>query len=355
MRVALAVDWFLKYASEQAIGLRQAGAEVLLMAREHLQPMDEFDGDRGEWEAVIERAVAAGVEVQVVPGRSGSMRAARAAGAARRRISGWRPDIVHVHPTADPWMHLYTLGFPLVLTVHDVVPHPGQPRLNTVKTFLREAWRRRADGFVVHGDALAAALRPVAAGRRVAVIPHGVTPSSAPYPAPARKCVLFFGRLEPYKGLAVLAEAMTDVWAAVPDAELIVAGRGPAAAQVPEDPRIRRLFGYIPEEDVDGLFREASLVAAPYTEASQSGVVALAVARGIPAVVSDQGALPEVALDPSFITPAGDAAALGRALVAHLGDDITVRAAVHRMAVERLSWCAAADLSLAFYEELLAV
>ena len=39
MRVVLAVDWFLKYASEQALGLQHAGADVLLICREHLMPL----------------------------------------------------------------------------------------------------------------------------------------------------------------------------------------------------------------------------------------------------------------------------------------------------------------------------
>jgi glycosyltransferase involved in cell wall biosynthesis len=115
-----------------------------------------------------------------------------------------------------------------------------------------------------------------------------------------------------------LVEAMQEVWRARPDVVLVVAGRGPSAAEVPEHPKIRRLLRYVSEEEVDRLLAQATLVAAPYIEASQSAVVSLAVARGIPTVVTDQGSLAELAPDPSLVVPAGDVSALAESLLAHL-------------------------------------
>lgn len=61
------------------------------------------------------------------------------------------------------------------------------------------------------------------------------------------------------------------------------------------DPRISLIVRYMSEREIDTLLAEASLVALPYTQASQSGVGALAVAAGVPVVASDLGALPELA------------------------------------------------------------
>ncbi len=125
-------------------------------------------------------------------------------------------------------------------------------------------------------------------GRPVAVVPHGVRPEERPDPVPARPNILFFGRLEPYKGLRVLMDAMPLVWEVRPDAELVVAGSGQAEGEVTDDdPRIHKLARYIPEAEVSQLFSDAQLLVAPYTEGSQSGVVSIACARGIPAIVTD--------------------------------------------------------------------
>jgi glycosyltransferase involved in cell wall biosynthesis len=172
---------------------------------------------------------------------------------------------------------------------------------------------------------------------------------------PRNADVLFFGRLEAYKGIGVLVEAMEEVWRVYPSVRLTVAGRGPAATEVPDgDPRIRRIAGYVSDEDRDRLFAEATLLVAPYLEASQSGVVSLAVGRGIPTVVSDAGALPDLAVDPSLVVPVGDARALANAVMTTLEHGEPLRRRVYDMAIERLSWSVVGGLTLAFYRRLLA-
>ena len=120
-----------------------------------------------------------------------------------------------------------------------------------------------------------------------------------------------------------------------------------------DDPRIRKLTGYVPEAEVDQLFRDAQLLVAPYTEASQSGVVSLACARGVPAIVSNVGALPSLAVDSGQVVAPGDPRALAGSLVRNLDHSIEFREAVHQKARSELSWYSAAELTLRFYEELL--
>jgi glycosyltransferase involved in cell wall biosynthesis len=347
-RVLLTFDWFLKYTAEQAVGLRANGAEVLVVCRDHL---GEFGGDRAEWATLIEMMRSAGVEVHVIEGRVSSLRALRTAAAARRRIGSWKPDIVHVHENLDPWLLLVSRGVPLVETIHDVQPHPGHPEHDIVRRNIGRAWRRLAKAYIVHGEKLRVDLRSRAGGRPIAVIPIGVKAAPAPDPIPEQQTILFLGRLEPYKGLHVLVEAMQEVWRARPDVVLVVAGRGPSAAEVPEHPKIRRLLRYVSEEEVDRLLAQATLVAAPYIEASQSAVVSLAVARGIPTVVTDQGSLAELAPDPSLVVPAGDVSALAESLLAHLDHGPELRARVYEMACG-LSWTVVGKMSIAFYDEL---
>ena len=101
---------------------------------------------------------------------------------------------------------------------------------------------------------------------------------------------------------------------------------------VPDDPRILLIPRYIPENEVDGLLAGASLVVLPYTQASQSGVGPLAIAAGVPVVVSDLGALPELAYDPSFVFEAGNPRALADTISGISTTEPEVRRAVLRHA-----------------------
>lgn len=349
MKIALVNDWFLPYVSEQAIGLRSAGAEVLVICRDHLQ---EFGGRASEWQACIDAMHAAGVSTCVVRGRSLSVTAARSATIAARRLHRFRPDIIHAHPSRDPWLHLVIARRPFVLTVHDPVEHPGQPAHGRILTALSDAWITRANAFIVHSEALVAPLRPSAGSRPIGVVPHGVRPTPRPRPVPEAPCVLFFGRLEPYKGISVLVAAMHRVWDVRPDVELVVAGDGPCRRDVPEHPKIRRLFRYIPDAEREELLASASVVCAAYSEASQSGVVSLAVARGIPAVVSDRGGLPDLAIEPGMIVPADEVGPLADALLRYLDHTAELRHRIHAFACHTLSWEAVGRRAIDLYPRL---
>jgi glycosyltransferase involved in cell wall biosynthesis len=145
---------------------------------------------------------------------------------------------------------------------------------------------------------------------------------------------------------------MHRVWERRQDVRLIVAGEGPAARLVPADRRITLMARYVPESQVEPLLAEASLVALPYTQASQSGVGLLAIAAGVPVVVSDLGSLPELACDPSYIAEAGRPDVLAKVILRHLDDGDQERAAVLRHAGSRFSWGLAAERTTALYRGL---
>jgi glycosyltransferase involved in cell wall biosynthesis len=179
------------------------------------------------------------------------------------------------------------------------------------------ALRRRASLIFVHGEALREELqRSGGVTVPIEVVPHGVhTPEVAPLPA--KPTVLFFGRISHYKGLDVLLDAMPAVWDAMPEARLVVAGDGPLPSHASlEDPRTVLHHRHVHEDEVPGLFADATCVALPYRQASQSGVGSLAKANGRATVVTDTGALPELVADGSGVLirpedPAALAAAIG--------------------------------------------
>lgn len=348
LRVVVACSWFLKYSAAQAVGLRSAGAEVAVLCRDRLE---EFDGSADEYRRAVDAVRRAGCDVFVLTGRISSIASLPAFRRVRRALADWGPDVVHAHENNDPRLLALAWPYPRVLTVHDPIPHPGDPQEGPLSAWVARQWVRRADLLVVHGERLAPL---IGTEQEVVIVPHGTKPAAQPYEIPARPTVLLFGRLEPYKGLDVLLDAMDRVWHERSDVTLEIVGAGPEAARIPDHPGIRRSDGYLPEAKVDSMFGRATIVVLPYTAGSQSGVGSQAVGRGIPTIVSDVGALPELALRRSQVVPPGDVEALAQALLRHLDHGPALRRRVHEDALDRLSWEAVGRKSLTLYEDLLA-
>ena len=141
-----------------------------------------------------------------------------------RLVRRFRPDVVHLQEAAGPRRGAFlacvaALLRPsalVVLTVHDPVPHGGRD----AGAARRAAWsrnlvRRLADVLVVHGAHCASLLQQDLAARRrpppqVVQSEHGLILEPAavqpPHPGPLR--LYFFGRMEAYKGVEVLLQAV---------------------------------------------------------------------------------------------------------------------------------------------------
>jgi glycosyltransferase involved in cell wall biosynthesis len=138
--------------------------------------------------------------------------------------------------------------------------------------------------------------------------------------------VLFFGRVEPYKGVEVLIEAwaslsQSGLWERAGVRELVIAGpvaRGVDLGPLPTG--VTLLDRRIDDAEADALFRRASLLVLPYRDATQSALIAAAYAYGLPVIVTRTGALPEYVIEgeTGWVVAPGDAAALARALSACL-------------------------------------
>jgi glycosyltransferase involved in cell wall biosynthesis len=291
-----------------------------------------------------------------------------------RRLRREETDVVHFQWLPLPELDVRLLAAfprPRVFTAHDVLPREGSARRRRAARRMLDA----VDAIVVHSDAgkqrLVGELGIPA--QRVTVIPHGSFEHLADLPGdvpidPAagdldgRKVVLCFGLMRPYKGIDVLVEA----FAAVPDdAVLLVVGR----AMMPLEPlrnrarelgiaeRVRFVPRFITDPEIPAYFRRADIVALPYREIEQSGVLFTALAYGRPLVLSDVGGFTEVAEQhgAARLVPAGDADALGRTLSQLLRDDqdrAGLAAAARRAAEGPYSWQRAAQLSEQLYGRL---
>jgi glycosyltransferase involved in cell wall biosynthesis len=250
----------------------------------------------------------------------------------------FKPDIMHIQWPSDHFLnHLFVKWkkTPIVFNVHDPVPHLGE-RMHAYKQ--RESLilelEKRADRIIVHGQGVKNQLLEVNKSLdpdRVAVVLHVAMNFMLRWNKPEYKEkageILFFGRINEYKGLGVLLDAWQLVKESVPEAKLVVAGTGYDLPnyrdRIINDPRCELIEKTVPTPEVTKLFAEASIVVMPYLEGTQSGPLAISVAFGKPVVITDVGGLPEmVDRDKSgFIVPPRDPKALADAIIKILKDD----------------------------------
>ena len=213
-----------------------------------------------------------------------------------------KPDAV-IYPMVHPWtpsLQRYLRPIPDVVTVHDVVAHPGFKHF--VSSLYERIAARRASRCVVLSARFIELLQRKGVGAdRIDVIPHGIFTFYRRAAPPATRpdstaSVLFFGRITAYKGLDVLLRAFKSVSSRRPDVRLDIVGFGdlsPYAGLLNEIEKVNIVNRWVGDDEVAGFFENASCVVLPYTTASQSGVVPLAASFGTPVIATNVGALPD--------------------------------------------------------------
>jgi glycosyltransferase involved in cell wall biosynthesis len=253
----------------------------------------------------------------------------------------------------------------LALTIHDPVPHSGRDSTTArrLAPFRRYA-RRRVHRIFVHGPScrdqyLHHYLPHPHRDGRVALTEHGVIlagEGDAP-PEPAFHA-LMFGRMERYKGLGILCEAMERLAADGHDVPLHLAGSGPELdaleARFRRHPAVRVDNRFVAAADLIAMIRASDGILLPYTGATQSGVLAAAFGNGRFVIASRVGGIADIVEDGvnGLLVPPGDAEALAAALRTVAADPALrarLRDGARRTAAERLSWPGIAARMIADY------
>ncbi len=264
-----------------------------------------------------------------------------------RLIREERPDVLVLQWWTGTVLHSYlflafaarTMRIPFVIEFHEV-QDTGELRIPIASWYVRLLapvlmWLAR--GFVVHNEfdrqALIGHYRM--AQRPVALVPHGpydqyVRPEvdgTAPDPPkgdePCR--LLYFGVIRPFKGVEDIVSALELMTPEeVARFELTVVGETwenwtlPAEriAASPYRDLIRFINRYVHDKEVGTLFAAADVVVLPYHRSSASGPLQLAMAQGLPVVVTAVGGLVEATegYEGAIRVPPRDPAALHSAL-----------------------------------------
>jgi glycosyltransferase involved in cell wall biosynthesis len=290
------------------------------------------------------------------PTQTKPMKALRLAAAltrARRTLRRMHPHVVHAQGTVMPAAEhlLYgSLGSSVrVCTVHDVEGHEHRPVLGSFRRFYGGF-----DGLICHSRQSMRRLEQLVPRVPVTTIAHPrYTPLTTPWERgraraalgipPRARVALLFGFIRPYKGLEVFLSAIGLASRRNPEVLGLVAGRPLYDISASRDRAealnlpVRWDLRFIPRDEVARYFAAADVVALPYLDTSDSGLLELAAAFERPVVVSDTGGMAEAfgRYGVGAVVPPRDAEALAGAILAD-------HAADGRTASSGTSWEAAA-------------
>jgi glycosyltransferase involved in cell wall biosynthesis len=313
-----------------------------------------------------------------------------------------RPDLVHVHnvsgATLAPFAACRRLGVPVVLTLHDhwllcpnnmlyqgngVSCELGSKPRGCGRCFRRyDFWadipgRRRVFRRFVRDVRLFVSPSQslidhhVTAGYdrgRFRVVRNGIHPAAFQPPSDPilgeyvrqsayTPTILFAGALVESKGVGTLVEAIPLIGEYIKP-HVLVAGKGDpscVAALRRLDPRLVKLLGRVPFEEMRFLYANADLTVVPSVHYDNSPMVIYeSLLAGTPVLGAEIGGIPELVREgeTGYLFPAGDAGALAAKVVAHFA-----RSALHRRGMRhRCFEYARSHLTMGHHiEDLLAV
>lgn len=302
------------------------GEHMLLLAGGLAERYDVVVGAPRD-SGLLERARARGFTVKAVdPDDEGDL---------GRWLRRTRPDLVHVHAGIGWEGHasaraaraaaarvIRTEHLPYLLT------DPGQ----------RDAHRaglEAVDRLIAVSDAVAESHRFAGLGNRLAVIANGIAPRP---PSRARDALrrewlldggpalLMAGRMAAQKDHGLMLDAMPAILAAEPRATLLIAGDGPLKWDVAGEVARRGLAGSVrllgQRADLPDLMAAADLLVLPSRFEGLPLVALEAMAAGLPIVATDAPGNAEMVEHgrSGWLSPAGDAAAFARTVIAALAD-----------------------------------
>lgn len=294
-------------------------------------------------------------------------------------VVAWRPNVIHfqwvMSPIVDVWLIrlLRALGFPVIYTAHNILPHDHHPKHRDMYALLYD----NVDKIIVHTETSKhdlLALVPELKTESI-VIPHGILfENLAPHKKHAARellglekdlqIVLFLGVIAPYKGLSVLIEAMAHVLRFLPTAYLIIAGRpnediSPYVEQVRKlglEESVQMALRYLPSEELPAYYCAADVVALPYRGIYQSAGLLTAFRFAVPVVATNVGGFKDCVEDgkSGYLVPVDDAGAMAHALLKMLSDPQSrdeMSDYIRTQCKPKFSWSSIANRTMSVYRD----
>jgi alpha-maltose-1-phosphate synthase len=278
-----------------------------------------------------------------------------------RRVLRDAPDIVHF-TNENIWLTGLApiVSGRLVWTLHDPMPHSGDSFRKKLSTRILANLSKRI--FVHYQFNFEIAKKAGVDPSKLVVIPHGDYNFYEKYKRSdikPRRMILFWGRIRPYKGIETLLESATFL---PKDVDIVIAGEGAGIyqSQLKADSRIKLIDSFLSEKEIAELCQECSVVATPYIDASQSGIVPVAYAFSKAVVATNVGALPEQVDDgvTGLLVPPNQPFTLAEALIKIIDNPKMAQdmgAAGYKKSHTEMTWDAIANTVFFTYESILKV
>ncbi|MFB6235792.1 MAG: glycosyltransferase family 4 protein [Halopenitus sp.] len=235
------------------------------------------------------------------------------------------------------------------------------PYLNEAIT--TQIYYRYSDKIIVHGENLKEIVKGNGISKEsIHTLPMGdfsVFNKYAKGIPEEENTILYFGYIAPRKGLKYLLKAIPHIQSKLDEVTIIIAGNGDITEYeefIDED--ICEVHNYhVSNEKVAELFERASVVAAPYVEASQSAVIPVAYSFGKPVVATTAGSIPEIVQDGStgYLIPPKNHRELAEKLVTLLKQQekrVTMGYNGRKLANEKLSWENISEKTIEIYKDI---
>ena len=275
-------------------------------------------------------------------------------------------------------LYYKVLGKKVALTVHNVNKAKRDSNDSLFNRLTLRIQYRLADHMFVHTQKMKTELIHDFGVREqsVTVIRHPInnafpdtdlSPAEAKYQLglrQAEKTILFFGKIKPYKGLEHLFAAFRQLVFSDATYRLMVAGEVQRGNEKYLD-ELRRTFKheldaeqiilkthFIPDEEAEVFLKAADVLALPYNEIFQSGVLFLAYSFGLPVVATDVGSFREEIVEgrTGYLCRPADPEDLAETIRAYFASNLYLNLATQREEIKNYanihhSWDAVAELT----------
>lgn len=179
---------------------------------------------------------------------------------------------------------------------HDPLPHKGEMLINRFFSYYEY---KKSSNLVVMTKSLAD-IAHKRFDKKVYYMKHGLfscyDKTGGEVRASSTINFIFFGRIEPYKGIKYLLEAF-NMFRDDEPVTLTIAGQGDMNEYrdyILRNKKIHVENEFISDERIDSLFsQDKTILVVPYTEATQSGVIPVAIDHLVPVIATDTGGLKE--------------------------------------------------------------
>jgi glycosyltransferase involved in cell wall biosynthesis len=282
-------------------------------------------------------------------------------------------------------VYYHLLGKKIVVTAHNVNAGKRDSNDSLLNRLTLKIQYRIADHIFVHTQKMKNELiEEFGVGQQaITVIPYGINnsvPDTDVTPRQAKqrlgikdneKTILFFGNIGPYKGVEFLVAAFQILARKQADYRLIIAGKLRGGAEKYWD-EIRNAIGrdvsgervlqkieFVPDEETELYFKAADVLALPYTEIYQSGVLFLGYSFGLPVIATDVGSLGEGVVEgrTGFLCRPRDPNELAHTIETYFESELfrelnSRREEIRAYARTQHSWDVVARTTRAVYEKL---